>query len=123
MVTALADLFNVGVMKVKSQSMQLVGSIQLIIFRDMSKDRYGSRFGTPNGEFVVAKSDSVILSLVVLESRTAESLSVKTKKKNRSARPETTEIRPSSNEVRKRDTSKNKKENTGGKRYTNRYRF
>jgi anion-transporting ArsA/GET3 family ATPase len=44
-VTTLADLFNVGKMKAMSRSVRLSGSIPADLLRDISKDRYGSRFG------------------------------------------------------------------------------
>jgi hypothetical protein len=44
-VTAIADLFHVGKVRATSRSARLVGSMPLDMLRDMSKDRYGSRFG------------------------------------------------------------------------------
>jgi hypothetical protein len=91
-VTTLADLFNVGKVKAMRRSAQLVGSMQADVLRDVSKDRYASRFGALGGCVETAQLDTAAVSPSTFETRQDEKL----------AGHETTHDRPSSNEVRKR---------------------
>jgi hypothetical protein len=92
-VTTLADLFNVGKVKAMSRSAQLVGSMQADVLRDISKDRYGSRFGATAASpstFETRKADKSLMK------------SNQAKEDVKLAGSETTYDRPSPNEVRRR---------------------
>jgi hypothetical protein len=104
-VTALADLFNVGVVKAKGRSMQMVGSMPANTLREMSKDRYSSRFGSVDGKIAVAQLDTVAVSPSPFATTKADSSAMQSnhaKEEVNLASMETTYNRPSSNEVRKR---------------------
>ncbi|KAG4420660.1 hypothetical protein IFR04_006250 [Cadophora malorum] len=104
-VTALADLFHVGTVKAQGRSMQMVGSMPADTIREMSKDRYGSRFGSLDGKLAIAQlaADAVPPSTLVTtkkESPVRQSDQVKEVVGTGSA--EGMYNKPSSNEVRKR---------------------
>merc|ERR1712093_803552 len=104
-VTALADLFHVGTVKAQGRSMQMVGSMPADTIREMSKDRYGSRFGSLDGKLAIAQlaADAVPPSTLVTtkkESPVRQSDQVKEVVDTGSA--EGIYNKPSSNEVRKR---------------------
>lgn len=103
-VTALADLFHVGAVKAKGRSMQMVGSMPADTLREMSKDRYNSRFGSLDGKLAIAQFDNVAVSPSPLTTKT-ESPAIKLsqgKEEETLAPTESTYNRPSSNQVRKR---------------------
>ncbi|KAH7419982.1 hypothetical protein BKA64DRAFT_611994 [Cadophora sp. MPI-SDFR-AT-0126] len=111
-VTALADLFHVGAVKAKGRSMQMVGSMPADTIRGMSKDRYGSRFGSLDGKLAVAQSDTVTVSPSPLVTTKTDSPAIKLSQTNEEGSLASTESmynKPSSNEVRKR-----KAESEGG---------
>jgi hypothetical protein len=104
-VTTLADLFNVGKVKAMSRSAQLVGSMQADVLRDISKDRYGSRFGALGGSLETAQLDATAASPSTFETRKAEKSPMESNQAKEYAKlagPETTYDRPSPNEVRRR---------------------
>ncbi|KAH6715070.1 hypothetical protein DL95DRAFT_361682 [Leptodontidium sp. 2 PMI_412] len=105
-VTALADLFHVGTVKAHGRSMQMVGSMPADTLREMSKDRYGSRFGSLDGNLAVAQFDSVAVSPSALVTTTKTDSSAtqpnQAKEEGNLASAETMNNKPSSNEVRKR---------------------
>ena len=104
-VTTLADLFSVGKVKAMRRSAQLVGSMQADVLRDMSKDRYGSRFGTMADSLENAQLDAAAESPPTFRTRKADRSPTKSnqaRKDERSAGPNTTYDRPSPNEVRRR---------------------
>lgn len=104
-VTTLADLFNVGKVKAMSRSMQLVGTMPPDVLREISKDRYGSRFGAPGYSFESAQLDTTAASPSTSETRKADRSPMKSnqaEEDGKSAGPETTYDRPSPNEVRRR---------------------
>ncbi|KAH7330540.1 hypothetical protein BKA65DRAFT_509594 [Rhexocercosporidium sp. MPI-PUGE-AT-0058] len=104
-VTALADLFHVGAVKAQGRSMQMVGSMPADTLRDMSKDRYGSRFGSLDGKLALAQLESVAVSpspLVTTKTDSSAMESDQAKAGGNPASAEGTHNRPSSNEVRKR---------------------
>ena len=100
-VTALADLFNVGLVKAKKKSMQLVGSMPADTLQQMSKDRYGSRFGAMESY----GSDNVLTTSLTSEIGSEEQPVKRSHrtKEGRNMAP-TAHGKPSSNEVRKRRT-------------------
>lgn len=102
-VTALADLFDVGIVKAKERSMQLVGSMPADTLLQMSKDRYGSRFGLVEGKLVPALSDVVEVTTSNSELQKGDQ-SVRRSKQAREAHLETSRDKPSPNEIRKRKT-------------------
>lgn len=55
-VTTFADLFNVRKVLAKNRSTQLVGSMADDALKQLSSDRYGSRFGAPTGDLGAGKS-------------------------------------------------------------------
>jgi hypothetical protein len=104
-VTTLADLFNVGKVKAMSGSAQLVGSMQPEVLRDISKDRYGSRFFALGNNFETVQLDTAAASPSTFETRRANRSLMKSnqaKEDGTLADPETTYDRPSPNEVRRR---------------------
>jgi hypothetical protein len=104
-VTTLADLFNVGKVKAMSRSAQLVGSMQADVLRDISKDRYGSRFGALGSSLETTQLDATAAPPSTFETRKANESPMKsnqTKEDVKLAGPETTYDRPSPNEVRRR---------------------
>lgn len=104
-VTTLADLFSVGKVKAMRRSAQLVGSMPADVLRDMSKDRYNSRFGALADSLETTQLDAAAESPSTLRTRKAARSPTKsnqTKKDEKSAGPETTSDRPSPNEVRRR---------------------
>lgn len=106
-VTALADLFNVGKVKANKRSMQMVGSMPAESINQMSTARYNSRFGAKDSNLAAAQFDNVTDPLVVVEPRKADSTAAgsnQVKENTNSLRPETNYDRPFSNQVRKRRT-------------------
>jgi len=104
-VTALADLFHVGAVKAKGRSMQMVGSMPADTLREMSKDRYNSRFGSLDGKLAIAQLDNVAASPSPLVTTRTESPVIKLsqgKEEGILASTESTSNRLSSNEIRKR---------------------
>jgi hypothetical protein len=104
-VTTLADLFNVGKVKSTSRSAQLVGSMPADVLRDISKDRYSSRFGALGDSLEIAQLDTAAASPSTFETRKADRSLMKSnqaKEDGKLASPETTYDRPSPNEVRRR---------------------
>jgi hypothetical protein len=104
-VTTLADLFNVGKVKATGKSSQLIGSMQGDVLRDISKDRYGSRFGALGSSLDTIQLDSAAASPPTFDPRKADKSPMKSnqaKEDGKLAGPETTYNRPSSNEVRRR---------------------
>lgn len=104
-VTTLADLFNVGLVKAKNRSMQLVGSMPVEALREISKDRYGSRFGALGGNLGDVQLDTTSGTAFISETQRADSSATRSnqaKEDQNFGRSETTYNRPSSNEVRKR---------------------
>ena len=104
-VTSIADLFNVGKVKAMSRSAQLVGSMQPDVLRDISKDRYGSRFGALCNSLETVQLDTAAASPSTFETRKADGSRMKSnqaKEDENLAGPETTYDRPSPNEVRRR---------------------
>ncbi|KAG4428616.1 hypothetical protein IFR05_015899 [Cadophora sp. M221] len=104
-VTALADLFQVGKVKAQGRSMQMVGSMPPDTLREMSKDRYGSRFGSLDGKLAVAQFESVAVSPSTLAPTETDSSALQpdqVKEEGNPASAETSYNKPSSNEVRKR---------------------
>jgi hypothetical protein len=104
-VTTLADLFNVGKVKAMSRSAQLVGSMQADVLRDISKDRYGSRFCALGGRFETSQLDTTAASPSTFETRKADKSPMKSNQATEDGKlagPETTYDRPSPNEMRRR---------------------
>jgi hypothetical protein len=104
-VTSLADLFNVGKVTATKRTSQLVGSMQPNVLRDMSKDRYSSRFGAVGGSLETAQLDTAAASPPTFETRKANRSLMKSnqaKEDGNLAGPETTYDRPSPNEMRRR---------------------
>jgi hypothetical protein len=104
-VTTLADLFNVGKVKAKSRSAQLVGSMPADVLKAMSKDRYGSRFGALGGSLETAQLAAAAASPSTFETRKADRSLTRlnqAKEDGELAGPETAFDRPSPNEVRRR---------------------
>ena len=104
-VTTLADLFSVGKVKAMSRSAQLVGSMPAYVLREISKDRYGSRFGALADNLETTQSSTAAESQSTFETRRGDRSPTKSnqaKKDKKSAGPETTYDRPSPNEVRRR---------------------
>ena len=104
-VTTLADLFHVGKVKATSNSAQLVGSMPPDVLRDISKDRYGSRFGVPGNRLETAELGTDTTSPPTFEIRKADrsvTKSDRAREDENLAGPETTRERPSPNEVRRR---------------------
>lgn len=104
-VTTLADLFNVGKVKAMSGSTQLVGSMTADVLRDMSKDRYNSRFGAVYDSLEKAQLGTATASPSTFETRRADRSLMKSnqgKEDGKLAGPDTTYDKPSSNEVRRR---------------------
>jgi hypothetical protein len=104
-VTALADLFHVGAVKAQGRSMQMVGSMPANTIREMSKDRYGSRFGSLDGKLAVAQLEAVAVpptSLVTTKTESSAMQSDQVKEGVNLGSAEGIYTRPSSNEVRKR---------------------
>ncbi|PVH73874.1 hypothetical protein DL98DRAFT_468734 [Cadophora sp. DSE1049] len=104
-VTALADLFHVGAVKAHGRSMQMVGSMPADILREMSKDRYGSRFGSLDGKLALAQLEAVAVSpspLVTTKTDSSAKEFDQAKEVGNPASAEGTHDKPSSNEVRKR---------------------
>lgn len=103
-VTTVADLFKVDKVKAKNRSAQLVGSTTGDVLRDLSKDRYNSRFGAVKSFDKVQSVPPAAISSTSKISN-ADKCPVKSsdaKDDGRSAGPETTYERPSPNEVRRR---------------------
>jgi hypothetical protein len=103
-VTTLADLFNVRKVKAMNRSAQLVGSMQPDVLREISKDRYGSRFGAGNNLETV-QLDTATASPSTFETRKADGPLMKSnqaKEDGNLAGPEITYDKPSPNEVRRR---------------------
>jgi hypothetical protein len=104
-VTTLADLFNVGKVKAMGRSAQLVGSMDADVLRDVSKDRYSSRFGALGGSPETVQVDTAATSPSTFETRKAGKSPIKSnqvKEGGKLAGRETTHDRPSPNEVRRR---------------------
>ena len=104
-VTTLADLFSVGKVKAMNRSAQLVGSMQADVLRDISKDRYGSRFGVLANNLETTQLNAATESPSTFETRKADKSPMKSnqaKEDGKLAGPETTYDRPSPNEVRRR---------------------
>ena len=104
-VTALADLFHVGKVKATNRSAQLVGSMPADVLRDVSHDRYRSRFGALDNSLETAELGIDAASPPTFETRTADRHSKKpnqVREDGKLAGPETTSDRPSPNEVRRR---------------------
>ncbi|KAH8657224.1 hypothetical protein BGZ60DRAFT_383964 [Tricladium varicosporioides] len=105
-VTTLADLFNIGNVKATNRSGQLVGSFQTDdLVRDISKERYRSRFGAVGGPLEIAQLDAAAASPSTFETRKAEKSPLnlnQAKEDGKLASPEITYDRPSPNEVRRR---------------------
>ncbi|RDL40514.1 Uncharacterized protein BP5553_00493 [Venustampulla echinocandica] len=104
-VTTLADLFNVGKVKAMGRSAQLVGSMEADVLRDISKDRYASRFGALGGSLETVQLDTAAASPPTFETPKAGKSFMKlnqAKEDEKLAGPETTYDRPSPNEVRRR---------------------
>jgi hypothetical protein len=72
-VTALADLFHIGKVTATSRSAQLVGSMPPDVLRDISKDRYGSRFGALGSSLDRVHPDIIAGSPSTLEIQKADS--------------------------------------------------
>jgi hypothetical protein len=104
-VTTLADLFSVGKVKAMSRSAQLVGSMPADVLREISKDRYSSRFGALAHSLETTQLNTAAESQSTFETRKADRSPTKSnqaQKDKNSAGPETTYDRPSPNEVRRR---------------------
>ena len=104
-VTALADLFHVGLVKATNRSAQLVGSMPADVLRDVSRDRYSSRFGALGDSVETAQLDTAAASPSTFETRKDDRSLMKSnqaKEDGKLAGPETTCDRPSPNEVRRR---------------------
>lgn len=103
-VTALADLFNVGRVKASSRSAQLVGSMPPDVLRDMSKHRYGSRFGALGGIVAPTQLDNAAASSSDFEARIPNTAPRKLNKlqEREPLGPEATHDKPTPNEVRRR---------------------
>ena len=111
-VTTLADLFNVGKVKAMSGSAQLVGSMQPEVLRDISKDRYGSRFFALGNNFETVQLDTAAASPSTFETRRANRSLMKSnqaKEDGTLAGPEITYDRPSPNEARRRAGGKDRR--------------
>lgn len=103
-VTALADLFNVGKVKASSRSAQLVGSMPPDVLRDMSKHRYGSRFGALGGIVAPTQLDNAAASSSGFEARIPDTTprTLNKLQEREPLGPEATHDKPSPNEVRRR---------------------
>lgn len=104
-VTTLADLFNVGKVKAMRRSAQLVGSMEGDVLRDISKDRYGSRFAALGGSLDTVHLDTTAVSPSTSETRKATKSPMKSnqaKEDGKLAGPEAANDKPSPNEVRRR---------------------
>ncbi len=102
-VTTLADLFNVSRVKAQRRSAQLVGSMEGNVLRDISKDRYASRFGALGGSLETAQLDATAVLPSTFEVRKADKSPMKSnqaKEDGKLAGPKTTDDKPSPNEVR-----------------------
>ncbi|KAF7920156.1 uncharacterized protein EAE97_011497 [Botrytis byssoidea] len=95
-VTAIADLFHVGAVKAQGRSMQMVGSMPADTLREMSKDRYSSRFGALDGKLAIAQSlaTSKTNSSIMQTGQSGEEADLASTRRMYN--------RPSSNEIRKR---------------------
>ena len=114
-VTALADLFHVGKVKATSRSAQLVGSMPANILRDISHDRYRSRFGAVESRLETTELGPDATSSPTFETRKADRSVRKSNQfseDRKLAGSETTCDRPSPNEVRRRKAGG--EESTGG---------
>ena len=92
-------------MQATSRSAQLVGSMPADVLREVSKDRYGSRFGALGDSLETAQLDAAAASPSTFETRKAGRSPTKSnqaKEDGKLAGPETTCDRPSPNEVRRR---------------------
>ncbi len=101
-VTTIADLFDVGKVLAKSRTAQLVGSMAEETLQQVSRDRYGSRFGAVTGDFGHVQTGIAAPSsnLGVREGSTQRPDPVTKRRQTPSA--ETTHDSPSPNEARKR---------------------
>lgn len=103
-VTALADLFHIGKVKATSRSTQLVGSMPPDVLRDVSKDRYGSRFGALGSSLDRVHPDVVATSpntFKIQKADTSLTQSSQAKEDGVLEGPETCD-RPASNDARRR---------------------
>jgi hypothetical protein len=106
-VTTLADLFNVRKVQAKSRSAQLVGSMEADVLRDISKDRYASRFGALGSSLETVQLDTAATMPSTFETQKANKPVMKSSQPRadgKMANPETTYNRPSPNEMRRRTT-------------------
>ena len=115
-VTALADLFHVGKVKATNKSAQLVGSMPADVLRDMSHDRYSSRFGALDNSLETRELGLDAAPPPTFETRKADRSSRQSneaREDGKLAGPEPTCDRPSPNEVRRRKAGG--EESTGGR--------
>ncbi|RBR08884.1 uncharacterized protein FIESC28_10064 [Fusarium coffeatum] len=99
-ITTLADLFDVKKASSTNGSAQWIGSLSEETAQQISKDRYGSRFGA-----VVTSGTSNIVSTMPLTTNTREvnsTLAARPGKAGQSTAREAVQRRPSPNEMRKR---------------------
>ncbi|KAM0427145.1 hypothetical protein ACHAQK_012158 [Fusarium lateritium] len=99
-ITTLADLFDVRKASATNRSAQWVGYLSDETTRQISKDRYNSRFGA-----VIASGHGDGISAMTTASRTRDHDSGPTRRAERLGQPgapEATQKRPSPNEMRKR---------------------
>jgi hypothetical protein len=101
-VTTIADLFDVRKAIAKNRSAQLVGSMDGETLRQISRDRYSSRFGAVTGDLGQGQTGIASLSsnIGVREGSTQRPDPATKRKRTPSA--ETTHDSPSPNEARKR---------------------
>jgi hypothetical protein len=108
-VTTVADLFNVGTVRGTNRSAQLVGSMEPDVLRQLSADRYGSRFGALGGGLDAAAAvqykSITVASPAAPETQKSGKSSTKSdrvKDDERSPGLDSRYNRPSPNEVRRR---------------------
>ena len=115
-VTSLADLFHVGKVKSTDRSAQLVGSMPADVLREVSKDRYGSRFGALGSSLDKVHLDTSAASPSPFETRKADRSHMKSnqaKEDETFASPETTYDKPSPNARRRRAGGEDGTKKTG----------
>lgn len=102
-ITTMADLFNVERVQAKSRSAQLVGSTTPDVLRQISADRYGSRFGAVNGG-LSSGDETTAPSVIVSRNADRSAPSHPTGVKQRSKENKQSWTTPTANEMRRRKT-------------------
>jgi len=102
-VTTLADLFDVRKVLAKNRSAQLVGSMMEETLQQVSRDRYGSRFGAVTSDLGLVQTNiAAASSKYGAREDNAQRLSPGTQHKRAASRETTNGSSPSQNQARKR---------------------